>query len=89
MSPAQGWGYRLRVKSSLRVIAGDHQTTLAEHVTDRRPYLTNVALTQSSDFSSSTSHCRLCGHPNRTDAFTFLQNTHKILLCSLNKKYYL
>lgn len=42
---AKGWGYRLRVKSNLRVVADGHKTTLAEHVTDRRPHLTNVALT--------------------------------------------
>jgi len=42
---AEGWGYRLRVKSNLRVVAGGHKTSLAEHVTDKRPYLANVALT--------------------------------------------
>jgi hypothetical protein len=42
---AKGWGYRLRVKSNLRVLAGGHKTSLAEHVTDKRPYLANVELT--------------------------------------------
>jgi Transposase DDE domain len=42
---AKGWGYRLRVKSNLRVVAGGHKTSLGEHVTDKRPYLANVALT--------------------------------------------
>ncbi|NVN13233.1 transposase [Nguyenibacter vanlangensis] len=42
---ARGWGYRLRVRSNLRVAAGGHKTSLAEHVTDKRPYLTDVALT--------------------------------------------
>jgi hypothetical protein len=43
---AKGWGYRLRLKSNLRVDLGGHKTSLAEHVTDKRPYLANVALTQ-------------------------------------------
>ena len=42
---ARGWGYRLRVKSNLRALAGGRATALAEHVTDKRPYLANVALT--------------------------------------------
>ncbi len=42
---AKGWGYRLRVKSNLRVAVGGHKTSLADHVTDKRPYLTNIALT--------------------------------------------
>lgn len=42
---AKGWGYRLRLKSNLRVEMGGHKTSLAEHVTDKRPYLANVALT--------------------------------------------
>jgi len=41
----KGWDYRLRVKSNLRVFAGGRKTSLAEHVTDRRPYLLNVGLT--------------------------------------------
>jgi hypothetical protein len=42
---AKGWGYRLRLKSNLRVDLGGHKTALVEHVTDKRPYLANVALT--------------------------------------------
>jgi hypothetical protein len=42
---AKAWGYRLRLKSNLRVDMDGHKTSLAEHVTDKRPYLTNVALT--------------------------------------------
>ena len=42
---ANGWGYRLRLKSNLRAFMGGHTTSLAEHVTDKRPYLANVALT--------------------------------------------
>jgi hypothetical protein len=42
---AKGWGYRLRLKSDLRVDMDGHKTSLAEHVTDKRPYLANVALT--------------------------------------------
>jgi hypothetical protein len=36
---AKGWGYRLRVKSNLRALAGGRATALAEHVTGQRPYL--------------------------------------------------
>jgi hypothetical protein len=42
---AKGWGYRLRVKSNLRAFAFGRATSLAEHVTDKRPYLAGVALT--------------------------------------------
>lgn len=42
---AKSWGYRLRVKSNLRVFAGGHRTSLADHVTDKQPYLVDVALT--------------------------------------------
>ena len=41
---AKSWGYRLRVKSNLRADMDGHKTSLAEHVTDKRPYLANVAL---------------------------------------------
>jgi len=50
---AKGWGYRLRLKANPRVDLGGHKTSLAEHVSDKRPYLANVALT--TDASSPTS----------------------------------
>jgi len=42
---AKAWGYRLRLKSNLRVDMDGHKTSLAEHVTDKRGLVTNVALT--------------------------------------------
>jgi hypothetical protein len=43
---AKRWGYRLRLESNLQVGMGGQISSLAEHVTDKRPYLTNVELTQ-------------------------------------------
>ena len=45
LARANGWGYRLRLKSNLQVFIGGQKSSLLQHAAGKRPYLTGVELT--------------------------------------------
>jgi hypothetical protein len=45
LATAKGWSYRLRLKSNLQIFIAGRKSSIAEHVTGKRPYLSNVELT--------------------------------------------
>ena len=45
LATTKGWSYRLRLKSNLQIFIAGQKSPIAEHVTGKRPYLSNVELT--------------------------------------------
>jgi Transposase DDE domain len=45
LAAAKGWDYRLRLKSNLQVFVAGRKSPLSQHLTGKRPYLSNVELT--------------------------------------------